>query len=349
MHLFNKNIKKVISYLLVVALFVITTAILANSISYESALTIYQNSNKGYLLLGVIAQSFYWVIDAIIIFIFTKNTYGLISFKECFRNSVIGTYYGLITPYQSGAQPAQIYHLGNKLKIPYGKATAIQLNKFVVYQTVITVIGIIVFTMKFGYLINKLHFAISFIIIGLLVHGGIGLVLLFGIFSPSFIHKAVVSTLKFIHRFKQINSLDLMLEKLDKYVEDFKNNVSLTKEDPKLIFYVVALTTIQTVVNFSITFFVYKALNLHGASYVEIFTLQTVLFLAVSSVPIPGSVGASEIGFYTILLPVFGNHLISYAIILWRGITYYFNIVITGIFVFVFHIVDKYTDRHKSF
>lgn len=340
-------IKKLLSYLFVIILFSVTIVILINNISLKTAAEIYHNSNKIYIFLGLMAQCGIWLIDTMIIYMFAKNIYDEISIKDAFKNAMIGQYYGLITPYQSGAQPAQIFHLGNKLKIPYGKATAIQLDKFVIYQTVITVLGLLIFFTQFNFLVNKLHFAISFIVVGIIIHASIGFMIFFMIFFPGLIHKALLLIFKLAHKFKLLNGFDEKIKKIDKYMDDYKNNISLTSDDRKLVFKVIALTVIQTVMNFSITFLVYKALNLKGSSYIEVVTLQAVLFLAVSSVPIPGTVGASEIGFYTMLQPVFGGSLVNYAMLIWRGITYYFNILVSGIFVFIFHITDNRSKIHK--
>ncbi len=344
----KKVIKKFFSYLFIIILFVITIGILINNISYKTAVEIYHNSNKVYIFLGLLAQCSIWLLDSAIIYSFAKNINEKIRIRDAFKNAMIGQYYGLITPYQSGAQPAQIYHFGNKLKMPYGKATAIQLDKFVIYQTVITVLGLLVFFTQFNYLVNKLHSAFPFIIVGIIVHASIGFIIFFTIFSPGLIHKALVFILELGHKLKFFKGFDEKIKNIDKYMEDYKNNVSLASEEKKLIIKVIILTVIQTILNFSITFLVYKALNLKGQSYIEVFTLQTMLFLAVSSVPIPGTVGASEIGFYTILQPVFGGGIISYAIIVWRGITYYFNILVSGIFVFIFHIRDSKAESRKN-
>lgn len=69
--------------------------------------------------------------------------------------------------------------------------------------------------------------------------------------------------------------------------------------------------------------------------------------MAVSFIPIPGTVGASELGFSILLGSIFTSNLIGVALILWRGISYYLGLVICGVLTLMIYMFDKKTSFKK--
>ena len=79
--------------------------------------------------------------------------------------------------------------------------------------------------------------------------------------------------------------------------------------------------------------FVYKAFGLSGYNYIQIFMMQAVLYTTVSSLPLPGAIGVSETIFLKIFEPAFGKRLVSGAMLLSRGITFYLFVIVSLIVV----------------
>ncbi len=104
-------------------------------------------------------------------------------------------------------------------------------------------------------------------------------------------------------------------------------------------------SVLQVTAFFSITFFVYRALGLSGASVYHIITLQALLYMAIAFIPSPGTVGAAEAGFAMLLGSVFSSNIIAVALLLWRGISYYFGLVVCGLFTFYLYLFDKNRDK----
>ena len=63
--------------------------------------------------------------------------------------------------------------------------------------------------------------------------------------------------------------------------------------------------------------------------------MQAVLYTTVSGFPLPGSVGVSETVFLGIFGGVFGEKLLSGAMLLSRGITFYWYVIISLIVVVI--------------
>ena len=78
----------------------------------------------------------------------------------------------------------------------------------------------------------------------------------------------------------------------------------------------------------SVPFWVALALGVEGAALVPMLAVQAVLFLSVASLPLPGAVGASEGGFLLLYTAFFPQELLSGAMLLSRGVSFYLFLLI---------------------
>ncbi len=63
----------------------------------------------------------------------------------------------------------------------------------------------------------------------------------------------------------------------------------------------------------------------------EIISILAILFLTVSSIPLPGAVGISEAIFLGIYETVFSKQVLSSAMLLKRGMNFYLFVLIAGV------------------
>ena len=67
----------------------------------------------------------------------------------------------------------------------------------------------------------------------------------------------------------------------------------------------------------------------------KIFSIQSVLFITVSSLPLPGAIGVSETLFLKIYGQVFGKLLLNGAMLIFRFVSFYLYIIIASIVVVI--------------
>ena len=84
-----------------------------------------------------------------------------------------------------------------------------------------------------------------------------------------------------------------------------------------------------------IPYCVYKAFGLNGYNIFEIYTIQAVLFTTVSCLPLPGAIGVSETVFLSLFGPVFSTELLSSAMLLSRGISFYLFVIVSMIITII--------------
>ena len=138
-----------------------------------------------------------------------------------------------------------------------------------------------------------------------------------------------------------MKDIDKYVNRLDTAMEEYMQSVQKIKENRKNAVLLLILNIIELTFYFSITYFVYLALGLSEATFIDIIAIQSLVYMAASYIPTPGTAGASEGGYYLLFKPLFSPGLIVYALLLWRAISYYFRIIFTGIVTLVDYIVRK--------
>lgn len=283
---------------------------------------------------GVLSMGLYWLMDGLIL----NYTTGIISGKKDFFNSmkvaIIGQYYNAVTPFASGGQPVQIYYMG-KYGIPGGSASSILLVKFLIFQVVLTLYCIAAFIFKGVSIYFRAPFVFWLSVLGFIINAGsaVGLVALS--YNKGIIKKLVFGFLSLAHKLRLIKNLEKAKNMLMDHVEDFHRGFIIVRDNIKAVLIMGIMTAVQFAGFFSVTYFVYRSFGLKGESWFNIIYMQSLLYLAVSFVPTPGSSGASEAGFMFFFQLFFPKELIFMCMLLWRLITYYLSIIVGGIVILI--------------
>ena len=104
---------------------------------------------------------------------------------------------------------------------------------------------------------------------------------------------------------------------------------------------------IQLLAYFSITFCVCKSLGITGISWARTTLSQASLYVAVSSLPLPGAVGVTEGGFAILFASLIPAELMGVAIILSRFVSFALPLVGSGLGTFLLGSRHKRSIRHK--
>lgn len=332
--------KQIVSYIFIVALITITIWIISSISEISKIPQLLSQTNKLFLSLGILSMIGYLFFDAIIINKLTKMVHKKGNILKSLKFTMIGQYYSAITPFSTGGQPAQIYSMVNE-SIPVGQATSILINKYIIYQIVVTIYSVSMFILKMGFVYSQIKTALPFVIIGITLNC-FALVTILSLFlNTKLLRSIVLLSFKFAKKIKLVNDIEKYLQKIEYHMKEYKVGMKKIKTNWKLSLKIAFFTVIQLTLYFSITYFVYLALGFSNASYIDIISIQALLYMAVSFIPTPGTVGASEGGFYLLFKVFFANNVLIYAIILWRIISYYLKLVLSGMVTLVDYILRK--------
>ncbi len=281
----------------------------------------------------------FWAMDALILRYSLAAIFKPWHFKGCMEVALIGQYYNAVTPFASGGQPAQVYYM-SRFGIPAGYSTSVLIIKYLIYQVVLSAFCAIAFIFRADLIFSYPLVVVWISLIGFVINAGGVFLIYFLSLSRGFTRKIVLSVLNFFHRVRIVKDLEKWKVRMEEAVEDFHGSLCMFRGNYKGMALAAVLTAMQLIFYFSVTFFIYRAFDLKDSAWVDMIFVQSFLYLAVSYFPAPGAMGASEGGFYLFFQRFFPGHLIFAAMVLWRFMTYYLNIIVGGLVILARGIKD---------
>lgn len=260
-----------------------------------------------------------------------KVLYYDIRFIDCLKYAFIGFFFSSVTPSASGGQPMQVYYM-KKDRIEISHSSLALLVEFACYQLVTISMAVIAFILNYKLILSINHSLKLLLIVGVLINTCVLIFIFFGIFSKRISVKIIDFFIALIYSLK-IKKAEELKKKAYEQLEKYQEGAAFIKQNKKIMLKMILTTILQITSIHSVTFLIYKAFGLFNFSYLTVLSLQAILYISVSAIPLPGAVGVSENGFLTLFNTLFPQKLLSSAMLLSRGISFYLFVVISGIAV----------------
>lgn len=326
-----KKTKRMIRNLIIfIILIILTFYIILKDQNITEIFSIFQNVKKQYILIAILSMCIYVVCESINIGRTLKNLNEKTTFWQNIKYALIGFFFSSITPAASGGQPMQIYYM-YKDNISVANSTLALLINLSSMQIVTISIALVSVIFNHKYLNGTL---IGFFILGILLNASALTLLLIAIFSKKLLNKMINFVIKIMKKFKIKNIEDKQM-KLEAELAKYQNSSDYIKNNKMVILKILLTTYIQFIAYYSVSYWVYRSFGLSGHNFIEIITIQSILYATVSGIPSPGAVGVTEGGFIEIYKLIFPNNMISGAMLLNRGISFYLLVVISGIITLI--------------
>jgi uncharacterized protein (TIRG00374 family) len=341
----NNNNKYIGSLTFMVLLMAITSYYIFKDQSFASLVGVIQKINPVYILIGFSMMFLYLACEAVGINIIMKSLGQKVSLFKGLGYSFVGFYFSAITPSASGGQPAQVYYMNkDKINISYSSLTLLILSVF--HQLVALLYAGIMFLVRHSFVKEDIGAMKILIIYGvvsnvILIGGMIGIV-----FSKKFVNTSIKFLVKILAKVKIVKNIDKTMDAVDKQILEYQKGAEHIKENPALMFKVCVITIVQVTSMFLVPYFVYKAFNLTGYGVLDIIAVQAILTLAVSSLPLPGAVGASETGFLNMFKVFFAGSMLIPAMLVSRILNFYAFVALSALITLVIHV--KQVKRESS-
>ena len=146
---------------------------------YKNIIYYLINSNKLFLLIGIIMFFISILIDAVSFQLIIKNYKIDYPFKKTVRLNLMTKFFNGITPLSTGGQPLQLYEL-YKDKVKLNEATNIVIQFFIIYQIGIVVLSTIVVILNNIYHIFAKNMIISkLVMVGYIINFAVLIVLFY--------------------------------------------------------------------------------------------------------------------------------------------------------------------------
>lgn len=321
----------------IVVLMCMTIGYILKDESPQKVINTFLSIKPVYIIGAIALMVFYILCEGLNIWITLKALKIKTKMIDCFGYGFVGFYFSGITPSASGGQPAQVYFM-NRGKIPVSISSLSLMILLFAHQLVIVVFGII------G-LFSKMDYAVTF-------KSGMNLLLLYGFLSNTFIllgilmlviaPKTVFKIVNFfgrlLYKVKIIKNKEKIRKKIARSLEEYEDGAIYMRENPRVIVYVVLVSLLQVFAFFAIPYVIYKGMGLNGYNLGDLVFAQAVLNIAVSSLPLPGAVGASESIFVNMFKTFFGSKLVIPGMLLTRISNFYLVLVLSGVVSIIMYI-----------
>lgn len=338
--------KKLSSALLLLSICIITALVLVRTTEPETLVHVLGTVNASYVYMGIAALAVYIVLESVMIYLMLNyRAAHRYSWASAFRVTVIGQYFNMVTPFSSGGQPMQLHAMVQE-GIEIKSGTAVVVNKFLIFQIGITLYSFALVLVQFLFFNQELPAMSGLVYLGVSINFSVLLFMVLSIYRPEFLKVIAVVVLHGLYQLRIIRRKLHWINWMNHKIEDYTTHIREMIGMQHVMIPVILLTFVQLTAYFSIGWFVYLSLGLKGSSYLTIITLQALLYISVAFIPTPGSAGASEGGFYLIFASVYTQNTLTGAILLWRGISYYLSLGITGLITLGFTVKQMLSKHH---
>lgn len=216
-----------------------------------------------------------------------------VSIINSIKYALVGFFFSSVTPSASGGDPMQLYYM-KKDGLPIGHSALALLTEFSSFQFVTVIMALIGFATNYKFIENSVGNIKYLLLIGVTINAAILVIILLTIFSNKLIHKLLNFVCKILEKL-HYKKVENFREKCLEQIQEYKSGGKLLRNNKKVLFKIVSTTIIQITLFHSIPYIIYLAFGLNGANYLQFLALQAVLYISVSSIPLPGAVGASEV------------------------------------------------------
>jgi len=291
--------------------------------------------NKFWIFVALVCMLVFWLLEAIILHIITTILYNAHNlFYKSIKFAMIGQFFGSLTPFASGSQPAQLYAM-TEYGIPAGISGSILMIKFIIHQTVFTFYSLLVIGLKFSYFRLRIKYFIYFALVGFTFNTFIIIVAFLFSSKEKLTKKLLSIILNILSKIKLVKNPQKKYEDIEKELMSFHKNSAIIGKNKLVCINASILTFMQWTIFYSIPYCVYRAFGFNTANIFTMISAQIFLTIIMSCVPLPGGEGAAEGGFFIIFKLFFPQKLLLPAIFLWRVLSYYSCIVAGSLFAFV--------------
>ena len=343
----NKNRKPIKNLPFIIIFIGLTFFVLLKDKGIGDIATYLKNADLRFIFAGVLLAFTFVACEGL-------NSYTLLNFLGVktpyyrgVKYAVVGFFYSAITPSSTGGQPMQMVYM-SKDKVPLSASTITMIIELISYQTVTFVLAAFAFIFKYNFIVDKIAFIIPFMIFGIVINVIMVAFFVVVLFSEPLAIKIVDSILRFLHKIRIIKNIEEAEEKANKQIDEYKGGITLLKSNPWLLLRVFMTTMVQLTAMYSIVFVVYKAFNQNGASYFNVLALQSIFKISMGSLPLPGAIGISEGGFLQVFKYIFPTSLVTPAMLVSRGLSFYLLLLSTGCTLLISHTVSGIKASRRS-
>jgi len=330
---------RLLSTLLMIVLIAVTMIIVFSDTSIADVWADVRSVDPVWLSLALAASLMSVVMLGVALHISLKSLHKeSVSLLRSIGFAFIGQYYSSITPSSTGGQPMQLYYMcAYGVDISYASLSLLLVN--IAYQLVVLLVPATLFPFRARLVLSNIGAFRWFLLFGVVVSLILILFLGFAVLSKTFVGKAADWVIRVLARLRIVKDPEAAHVRVGTYVRRYRHGAHVFRTHPLLFAGELFVYVLQMCLMFIIPYFIYRAFGLHDYGVLDFLALQSVLYIAVCFLPLPGAAGATESAFLSIFRVVFQSALIVPAMLLSRLVSFYVILLVSGIVSLVMQLV----------
>lgn len=240
--------------------------------------------------------------------------------------SLIGVFYGYITPGYSGGQPMQVYQMVRR-KIDAGVSlSAVAARHFFNHLTIVG-LTLVLWAPNASYAQEQVGRLTALIVIGLFMTFANVPITLAVVLNRPLVERLVLWFIRLMEKWRICRSPEKWQEKAVHTMDECQQALAALAKSPGQVLLQLVISSVQGLCLMAAPVMVYHALGLTGAAWVHLLTISFLLFVSASYAPLPGATGAQEGGFVVFFAGSFGENA-PVGLLIWRFVTFYLCLLI---------------------
>lgn len=289
-------------------------------------------AKKGYILLAVASMLLYIFCGGWCLRVLFHGLGQSMSIGKCFKYSFVEFYFSALTPSSTGGQPVQLIYMRQD-GYSISDSSVILLAVTALYKLAFLMLALIFILMHWPMMAEKIYVMRFLFILGLILN--VALILGLGclLFSKRLVFYLSTGVLKLMGRMRLVKDPERHVFSLARKTIQYRHCTNFMRTHPVVVLRTFGVLVLQRLALLIIPYLVYCSFGLHGYGATQLLAVQLLLSMCVDMMPLPGAVGISEKAFLVLFGPIFGKHLLTSAVLLSRGISFYLMVLLSGIII----------------
>lgn len=289
-------------------------------------------AKKGYILLAVVSMLLYIFCGGWCIRVLLRGMGQSMSIWRCFKYSFVEFYFSALTPSSTGGQPMQLVYMKQD-GYSISDSSVILLAVTALYKIAFLMLTLFFFLINWQMMAEKIFEMRFLFTLGLVLNVALIIGLCFLLFSKRLIFFLSTGVLKLLGKLHLVKDAERHVFSLARKSIQYRRCAGFMKAHPFVVLRTFLVLTLQRLSLLIVPYLVYRSFGMRQYGVTQLLAIQLLLAMCVEMLPLPGAVGISEKAFLILFGPVFGNRLLTSAVLLSRGISFYLMVLFSGIMI----------------
>lgn len=257
-----------------------------------------------------------------------KTFHKKVPYRRSLCYSFAGFYFSAITPSATGGQPMQIFYM-TRDGFGFAHSSFTLLAVAAVYQMTVLVYGSVMTLFNLSYVMAQGALIRWLLVFGILVNGICSGLILLTILNGLLAERVLLRAVGVLHKAKIIKNHKKAVQRIEGLINEYSRGGAYLRQYPLVVVRMFLRSALQLTSLYLVPWFACLALGM-TVKPGTFLAVQAILSLAVTAVPLPGSVGASEGSFISLYRSILGTGQTFSVMMLSRGISFYAMLAVSG-------------------